>query len=152
VEQPDWDLEIEREIERFRKRRECTYPSLRKELKERSFLLTHFLDNFPLQFLDVDGSPRYDIAKLGLMDKTIESQLKADEKKPYSRFYRMKTYREYFADLDRALAESGGDLKEVRRLFDEDRTSPTIRGRVSEIIFPAYVRLRRMGYSHNDLA
>lgn len=59
--------------------------------------------------------------------------------------------RDFFETIDRALVEEGISIDEVKRL-QALRIEDSNNGKeLCELVFPAYVRLRRMGYSHRDL-
>lgn len=88
-----------------------------------------------------------------------------------SAYMKSKTLREFHADIDAAIAQNGVDMKRVDELFystrngfvyDESDPSGEYRSPRKEqaqelqelftILEPAYLALRRMGYSHYDLA
>jgi hypothetical protein len=61
-----------------------------------------------------------------------------------------KTPREFFADVDKALQELGVNLEKLAELMTNYKEL-AIRKRIFELTFPAYVRLREMGYTAKDL-
>ena len=61
-----------------------------------------------------------------------------------------RTLGQFFADVDLALQKTGIDMTKLGALMQRYREAG-IRKRIFEIVFPAYVRLREMGYTHKDL-
>jgi|SRR3989338_7225990 len=60
--------------------------------------------------------------------------------------------RDFLETIERSLTEEGIPIDEVKRLQKLGRDDFNKIKELHELVFPAYVRLRRMGYSHFDLA
>ncbi|MBD3261769.1 MAG: hypothetical protein GF334_08925 [Candidatus Altiarchaeales archaeon] len=145
----DNSIDIEREIEVFRQKTIKQHPDIEESFRDRQTLITQFLGNFHLELLDVKGSRRDVAARQGFIDETIRRQSTETQIKNHSDFYLSKTYRQFYDDCDRAVRESGQDIGEIRRLFEEDSIGN--RGKMAELMLPAYIQLRKRGYSMQDL-
>ena len=60
--------------------------------------------------------------------------------------------RDFLDTIERALTEERISIDEVKRLQRLGREDFNKIKELHEYVFPAYIRLRRMGYSHFDLA
>lgn len=104
-----------------------------------------YLNNFTMRVRDVNrddgGSERAWAKKSGNWDKTHEYN------DGYSKLYRGQTRREFCETVDRAVEAAGlswQKLGELQRDFSSRHQQ--------EYLFPAYVRLRAIGYGHRELA
>ena len=59
--------------------------------------------------------------------------------------------RDFLETIEKALTDEGIPIDEVKRLQEESRRDFDKIKELHELVFPAYVRLRRLGYSHFDL-
>lgn len=107
-----------------------------------------FINNFPANL--TGGAYRVQIEQFGL-----EGAVLADpELAGHSDRARNVTWEEFFADVDRAVRESGVDTAELERLQSivaEAKFGQTdTREMIGQLVLPAY-RLLRLDYSHFDL-
>ena len=81
-----------------------------------------------------------------MIDSTADQELKSY----YSDLYLSKTWRKFFEDIDRA-AEAEGFMGEKRRELENQIKQRGTMTQVNETILPIYIRLRAMGYNHQEL-
>ena len=62
-----------------------------------------------------------------------------------------RTSREFYADMDDAIAERGLDLEKIRVLQQEGKRDVRKMRQLFEMTFPVYVMLRSMGYTRREL-
>jgi len=104
--------------------------------------LFYFLNNFMLNLPGMLHRNLYE--EVGIMDMQIGKYLQGDETS-HSALYLSKTYREFFSDYDKAMADSGVDYDTLIPLIKEHRIAHS---EVNAIILPGYVNMRMKGYSH----
>ncbi|MFA5993238.1 MAG: hypothetical protein WC796_06035 [Candidatus Pacearchaeota archaeon] len=61
-----------------------------------------------------------------------------------------RTPRGFFADIDTALQETNVDMEKLTGLMQRYQELE-VREEIFKLVFPAFVRLRQMGYSMDDL-
>ncbi len=117
---------------------------------------SEYLNNFFLNLPDArckHGGYYQDLAVvLGCMDlNQIETGADPEEEKQRgaSELYLNQKRRDFFTTIDQVLVESGIAIDEVQRLQKEGGKDKI--KELHELVFPAYIRLREMGYSHRDL-
>ena len=104
--------------------------------------LFYYLNNF---MLNLPGMLHRDLyEEVGIMDTQIGRYLQGHETS-HSALYLSKTYREYFSDYDKAMADSGVDYDDLLPLIKERQIAHS---EVNAIILPGYVKMRMQGYSH----
>lgn len=89
-----------------------------------------------------------------LRDMMVRSSFmddKGEPDPPRSDLRNSQTPREFFAVIDKSIEDEGLDPNEIERLVKGIRNSPEVPIALSKYVFPVYVRLRAIGYSHFDL-
>jgi hypothetical protein len=98
------------------------------------------------------------VEQLGRLDSPLASADDFNQSSPLSLSERACTvsWRDFFADIDQALAENGLELTELRRLSAVVSKAPLADKQTAQIslmqyVLPVYRQLRLLGYSHGDL-
>ena len=110
----------------------------------------YYFNNFGFNLPDDDcehgGYYRETFAKSGWLDMTIAKRDPAN-KLGYSYLYRNQTARDFFKTVDQTLEEQGISLKEIKRLQHlKNREGSEHWKKLSELVLPAYIKLRELGY------
>lgn len=119
---------------------------------------SEYLNNFYMKLPDATykyGSFYRDLLmNIGRMDLSpIESGANLEQEKQLgaSDLALHQKRRDFLETIEKALTEEGISIDEVQRLQRLGRSNFNKIEELHELVFPAYVRLRRMGYSHFDL-
>jgi hypothetical protein len=112
--------------------------------------ITEAVANLPEDILDREEHYYFNNFHLNLPGKTrrvsLQNYLDEKECSPAAG----KTPREFFADVDLAIRETGVDMEELTRLMENYKELET-RKKIFKLTFPAYIKLREMGYTRKDL-
>ncbi|MEK6963287.1 MAG: hypothetical protein AABX70_02580 [Nanoarchaeota archaeon] len=92
---------------------------------------------------------------IGRLDKTYEETEQAAQRSKVRRYSTLKlkqTRREFLVTIDRVFHETGVSIDAIKAL-QRQRTSSCeslkqIEAQLYDLVFPAYLRLREMGYNH----
>ena len=153
-------------------RREKIIQEVARRTKEDGYgFLNNFYSNLPNERIQPGGGDRRNIAiKTGVMDMKYGDFLneEGETKKKYASDLRLsQTPREFYATIDKALLDTHvamSTLLDLQATFHEMATAGphysekqmtkmiAIQNQISEMILQAYIELRVIGYTHNDLA
>lgn len=135
---------VEREIEECRQRF-----GVEKAL---NLYLSNFHSNLPTDNPEDRSYLRNVVAFLGVLDKT-RLEYDAEDSREGSELWKRQTFREFFKTIDNVLDELKIPISDiirlqalVSRLAVDSGGIPAIT-KLNELILPAYVRLRGMGYN-----
>lgn len=134
---------------------EKKYDSLGKE-KGHHHPVWYYLNNFILHVIGVGGAYRknsivkenWNVPHKKILVNLSEGKERVFPDKGHSKVFLRQTPREFYETVDRALKETNADVAEIKRQI-ASRNADYIK--VNQMLLPAYIRLRELGYNHLEL-
>lgn len=125
-----------------------------RKYSSKAAYLNNFYMNLPDNTYEHGGYYRDLAVEVRNMDKSqLEDGADLDEevKLGHSELFLNQKMRDFFDTVDKVLVEEGISIDEVKKLQKLGRKDFSKIKELYELVFPAYVRLRDMGYTHADL-